>query len=201
MIAFSKINKQYGKQVLFVDASFQLNPGEKVGLVGPNGAGKTTIFRLITGEEAPDDGEVSVPRRLTIGYFRQDVEEMAGRSVLDEAIAGSGRVGDLHHELEALQRAMADPSPPGGMESVLARFGEAQEEYEHLGGYALESRAREVLHGLGFDDERIDGDVGQLSGGWKMRVGMARVLLGRPDVLLMDEPTNHLDIESIIWLE
>jgi ATPase subunit of ABC transporter with duplicated ATPase domains len=201
MISFSHISKQYGRQVLFVDTSFQLNPGEKVGLVGPNGAGKTTLFRMIVGEEAPDEGEVSVPKRLTIGYFRQDVEEMSGRSVLDEAIAGSGRVGDLHHELEALNQAMADPDGAGAMDRILERFGEVQEEYEHLGGYALESQAREVLHGLGFDDERIDGDVGALSGGWKMRVAMARVLLGRPDVLLMDEPTNHLDIESIIWLE
>jgi len=201
MISFSRINKQYGRQVLFVDASFQLNPGEKIGLVGPNGAGKTTLFRMIVGEESPDDGDVSVPKKLTIGYFRQDVEEMSGRSVLDEAIAGSGRVGDLHHELEALQHAMGDPDRAGEMDRILARFGQVQEDYEHLGGYALESQAREVLHGLGFDDERIDGDVGELSGGWKMRVAMARVLLGRPDVLLMDEPTNHLDIESIVWLE
>ena len=156
---------------------------------------------MIVGEEAPDEGDVSIPSKLTVGYFRQDVEEMSGRSVLDEAIAGSGRVGDLHHELEALNHAMADPDRAGDMDRILARFGEVQEEYEHLGGYALESQAREVLHGLGFDDERIDGDVGALSGGWKMRVAMARVLLGRPDVLLMDEPTNHLDIESIIWLE
>jgi len=201
MISFSRISKQYGRQILFVDASFQFNPGEKVGLVGPNGSGKTTLFRMIVGEETPDEGDVSVPRKLTIGYFRQDVEEMAGRSVLDEAIAGSGRVGDLHHELEALQHAMSDPARAGEMDAVLARFGEVQEAYDHLGGYALESQAREVLHGLGFDDERIDGDVGALSGGWKMRVAMARVLLGRPDVLLMDEPTNHLDIESIVWLE
>ena len=201
MIAFANVSKQYGKQILFVDASFQLNPGEKAGLVGPNGAGKTTVFRMITGEESPDEGEVTVPKKLTIGYFRQDVEEMSGRSVLDEAIAGSGRVGDLHHELEELQHAMADPDRGGEMDKILARFGEVQEEYDHLGGYALESQAREVLHGLGFDDERIDGDVGALSGGWKMRVAMARVLLGKPDVLLMDEPTNHLDIESIIWLE
>jgi ATPase subunit of ABC transporter with duplicated ATPase domains len=201
MISFNHINKQYGKQILFVDTSFQLNPGEKVGLVGPNGAGKTTLFRMITGEESPDDGDVSVPKKLTIGYFRQDVEEMSGRSVLDEAIAGSGRVGDLHHELEALNEAMADPARTGEMDRILARFGHVQEEYEHLGGYALESQAREVLHGLGFGDDQIDGDVGALSGGWKMRVAMARVLLGRPDVLLMDEPTNHLDIESIIWLE
>jgi ATPase subunit of ABC transporter with duplicated ATPase domains len=201
VIAFANVSKQYGRQVLFVDASFQINPGDKVGLVGPNGAGKTTLFRMIVGEEAPDEGEVTVPKKLTIGYFRQDVEEMSGRSVLDEAIAGSGRLGDLHHELEALQLAMSDPARAADMDGILERFGEVQEEYAHLGGYALEGQAREVLHGLGFDDERIDGDVGALSGGWKMRVAMARVLLGKPDVLLMDEPTNHLDIESIIWLE
>jgi ATPase subunit of ABC transporter with duplicated ATPase domains len=200
VLSLSRISKQYGRQVLFVDASFQLNPGDKVGLVGPNGAGKTTIFRMITGEESPDEGDVSVPRKMSIGYFRQDVEEMAGRSVLDEAIAGSGRLGDLHHELEALQHAMSDPSR-ADTDTILERFGEVQEEYEHSGGYGLEAQAREVLHGLGFENERIEGDVGELSGGWKMRVAMARVLLGRPDVLLMDEPTNHLDIESIIWLE
>jgi ATPase subunit of ABC transporter with duplicated ATPase domains len=201
MISFSGIHKQYGKQLIFVDASFQLNPGEKVGLVGPNGSGKTTLFRMVVGEEVPDEGEVSVPKKLTIGYFRQDVEEMTGRSVLDEAIAGSGRVGDLHHELEALHRSMQDPQHAAAMDAIIARFGEVQEAYEHLGGYTLEAQAREVLHGLGFPDDQIDGDVGALSGGWKMRVALARVLLGRPDVLLMDEPTNHLDIESIIWLE
>src|SRR5690349_4915967 len=201
MISFSGIHKQYGKQLIFVDASFQLNPGEKVGLVGPNGAGKTTLFRMIVGEEVADEGDISLPKKLTIGYFRQDVEEMKGRSVLDEAIAGSGRLGDLHHELETLHHAMGDPDQAGDMDRILDRFGHVQEEYEHLGGYALEAQAREVLHGLGFHDDQIDGDVGALSGGWKMRVALARVLLGRPDVLLMDEPTNHLDIESIIWLE
>jgi ATPase subunit of ABC transporter with duplicated ATPase domains len=201
VIAFTNVSKQYGRQLLFVEASFQLNPGEKVGLVGPNGSGKTTLFRMIVGEESADDGEVSVPKRMTIGYFRQDIEEMAGRSVLDEVIAGSGRLGMLHHELDQLQQALADPAKAGDMDRILARFGEVQEEYEHLGGYALESQAREVLHGLGFHDDWIDGDVGALSGGWKMRIAMARALLGRPDVLLMDEPTNHLDIESIVWLE
>ena len=201
MVSFTNVSKQYGRQVLFVDASFQLNPGEKVGLVGPNGSGKTTIFRMITGEESPEDGVVTVPKKVTVGYFRQDVDEMSGRSVVDETIAGSGRLGALHHELEHLQTAMADPDQADQMDDILHRFGEVQEEYEHLGGYALESQAREVLHGLGFDDRTIDGDVGALSGGWKMRVAMARVLLGKPDVLLMDEPTNHLDIESIVWLE
>jgi ATPase subunit of ABC transporter with duplicated ATPase domains len=201
MISFSSINKQYGKQLVFVDASLQLNPGEKIGLVGPNGSGKTTLFRMIIGEEAPDEGEVTVPKKLTIGYFSQDVQDMKGRTVLDEAIAGSGRAGDLHHELEELNRAMGDPARADEMDRILAHFGEVQEEYEHLGGYTLEAQAREVLNGLGFHDDQVDGDVGALSGGWKMRVALARVLLGRPNVLLMDEPTNHLDIESIIWLE
>src|SRR5580765_7308811 len=134
MIALSHITKQYGRQVLFVDASFQLNPGEKVGLVGPNGSGKTTLFRMITGEEEPDDGGLSIAKKLTVGYFRQDVEEMSGRSVLDESIAGSGRVGDLHHELESLEHAMADPSRVDEMDKILARFGEVQEEYQHLDG-------------------------------------------------------------------
>jgi ATPase subunit of ABC transporter with duplicated ATPase domains len=201
MIALSGVFKQYGRQILFVDASFQLNTGEKIGLVGPNGSGKTTIFRLITGEEHADDGDVSVPKKLSLGYFRQEIDEMAGRPVLDEAIAGSGRLGDLHHELIDLEHALGDPERAADAENILARFGDVQSEYQQRGGYELEARAREVLHGLAFDDARIDGDVAALSGGWKMRVAMAKVLLGRPDVLLLDEPTNHLDIESIIWLE
>jgi ATPase subunit of ABC transporter with duplicated ATPase domains len=200
MISFANVSKQYGKQVLFVEASFQLNPGEKAGLVGPNGAGKSTLFRMIIGEEAADDGVVNVPRKISIGYFRQEVDEMSGRSVLDEAIAGSGRLGDLHHELIELEHAMGDPSRED-YDKVLERFGTVQEEYQHQGGYELEARAREVLHGLGFTDAQIDGDVGALSGGWKMRVSMAKILLGKFDVLLLDEPTNHLDIESIVWLE
>ena len=201
MIALSDICKQYGRRVLLVDASFQLNPGEKVGMVGPNGSGKTTVFRMIAGEESPDSGELSIPKRTTVGYFRQDVEAMSGRPVLDEAIAGSGRLGDLHHELLEIEHAMSDPARADEMESILARFGEVQHEYQERGGYELEARAREVLHGLGLEDRQIDGDVSDLSGGWKMRVAMAKVLLGKPDVLLMDEPTNHLDIESILWLE
>ena len=201
MITFSDVSKQYGKQVLFVEGSFQINPGETIGLVGPNGAGKTTVFRMIVGEESPDEGEVTLPKRLTIGYYRQDIGEMSGRSVLDEAIAGSGTLGGLHHELEALEHALADPERANEMDRILDRFGHVQEAYLQGGGYDLEARAREVLHALGFDDAQVDGDVGALSGGWKMRVGLARILIGLPDVLLMDEPTNHLDIESILWLE
>ncbi len=201
MITLTGINKRHGHQVLFVDASLQLNPGEKVGLTGPNGAGKSTVFRMIVGEEKPDEGDVALPKRVTIGYFRQDMGEMSGRSVLDEAIAGSGKAGALHHEIEQLQRDMSDPDKADEMEKILERYGEIQGEYQDLGGYELEARSKEVLHGLGFSDEQIEGDVGALSGGWKMRVGMAKVLLGNFDVLLLDEPTNHLDIESILWLE
>src|SRR6202140_2301332 len=164
MISFSNIHKQYGKQLVFVDASFQLNPGEKVGLVGPNGSGKTTLFRMVVGEEDPDEGEVSVPKKLTVGYFRQDVEEMKGRSVLDEAIAGSGRAGDLHHELEALQHAMEDPSQANDLDRILMQFGEVQEEYEHLGGYTLEAQAREGVPCPGFLDAQSAGDAGRPPG-------------------------------------
>ncbi|MCP4571170.1 MAG: ABC-F family ATP-binding cassette domain-containing protein [bacterium] len=201
MINLTNISKRHGRQILFVETSFQLNPGEKVGLVGPNGSGKTTVFRLITGEEEPDEGSISVPRRTTIGYFRQDMGELAGRSVLDETIAGCGQVGELHHELEEIQAALADPERAGDMEKILPRYGEVLDLYQSQGGYELEARAKEVLAGLGFAEDQIAGDTGALSGGWKMRIGMARVLLARPDVLLMDEPTNHLDIESILWLE
>ena len=201
MIAFNGVSKQYGKQVLFLEGSFRLNAGGKAGLVGPNGAGKTTVFRMIVGEESPDEGEVTTLRRLSLGYYRQDIGEMSGRAVLDEPIASSGTLGDLHHELEDLEAALADPARAHELDAILERFGHVQEAYERGGGYDLESRAREILHGLGFADAHITGDVGALSGGWKMRVGLARILLGRPDPLLMDEPTNHLDIESILWLE
>jgi ATPase subunit of ABC transporter with duplicated ATPase domains len=180
MITLSSISKQYGRQVLFVDASFQLNPGEKVGLVGPNGAGKTTLFRMIVGEEAPDDGEVTVPKKLTIGYFRQDVEEMSRPVGPRRGHRRQRPAGRPAPRARDLQHAMADPTRADDMDAILARFGEVQEEYEHLGGYALEARRARCLHGLGFEDDRIDGDVGALSGGWKMRVAMARVLLGKP---------------------
>src|SRR6476661_6111337 len=201
MISLSGIHKQYGRQILFVDAAFQLNPGEKVGLVGPNGAGKTTLFRMITGQEVPDEGQVSTERGVSIGYFSQDVGEMAGHSAVAEVMEGAGPVSSVAAQLRALEAAMADPNQADAMEEIIERYGEVQARFEELGGYALDSSAREILAGLSFSQEMMEGDVGVLSGGWKMRVALARILLMRPDGMLLDEPSNHLDLESLIWLE
>ncbi|HNN98133.1 MAG TPA: ATP-binding cassette domain-containing protein, partial [Pseudomonadota bacterium] len=199
MIAFSNVTKQYGGQILFVDAAFQINPGEKIGLVGPNGAGKTTIFRLIIGRETPDEGSIERPRRLSIGYFNQDISELRGRSVLAETVAGAGEVATLGEELKALETAMAEGSDD--LDATIARYGDVQARFQELGGYDIEARAQTILAGLGLSPEQVAGDVGHLSGGWKMRVALARILLLQPEILLLDEPTNYLDIESILWLE
>jgi ATPase subunit of ABC transporter with duplicated ATPase domains len=201
MIRLDNISKQNGHQILFIEASAALHRGEKVGLVGPNGSGKTTLFRMLKGEEAPDEGQVSVDRGITIGYFSQDVGEMSGRSAVAEVMDGVGPVSEVAAELKELETAMADPERADEMEAIIERYGEVQHRFTELDGYALEARAREVLAGLSFSQEMMDGDVGKLSGGWKMRVALARILLMRPDAMLLDEPSNHLDIESLIWLE
>src|SRR6516164_1695848 len=201
MIRLDNISKQQGHQILFIEAAAALQKGEKAGLVGPNGAGKTTLFRMITGQEQPDEGQVAVDRGVSIGYFSQDVGEMSGRSAVAEVMDGAGPVSDVAAELKELEAAMADPDRTDEVDEIIARYGEVQARFEELDGYALEGRAREVLAGLSFRQEMMDGDVGNLSGGWKMRVALARILLMRPDVMLLDEPSNHLDLESLIWLE
>jgi ATPase subunit of ABC transporter with duplicated ATPase domains len=201
VIRLDQISKQHGPQILFVEASAAIYRGEKVGLVGPNGAGKSTIFRLIMKEESPDDGQISLDRGITIGYFSQDVGEMAGQPAVAAVMEGAGQVSAVAAELKTLEEALADPAQADQLDRLLERFGEVQARFGELGGYALEARAREILAGLGFSAEMMDGDVGQLSGGWKMRVALARILLMRPDAMLLDEPSNHLDLESLIWLE
>ena len=201
MLRLDGVSKRYGGQILFVEASASVNRGEKVGLVGPNGAGKSTLFRMFMKEEPPDEGQVSIQRNITIGYFSQDVGEMSGRTVVAETMAGAGPVSDVAAELRELEHALGDPERAHEMDKLLERFGDVQARFDELGGYALEARAKEVLAGLGFSQEVMEGDVGALSGGWKMRVALARILLMRPDAMLLDEPSNHLDLESIIWLE
>ncbi|MDO8972377.1 MAG: ATP-binding cassette domain-containing protein [Reyranella sp.] len=201
MIRLDNISKQNGHQILFIDASMGLQKGEKAGLVGPNGAGKTTLFRMISGQEQPDDGQVTIDAGMTIGYFSQDVGEMSGMSAVAAVMDGVGPVSALAVEIAQVEAAMADPEQADNMDALIERYGEVQGRFEELDGYALDARAREVLAGLSFSQERMDGDVGLLSGGWKMRVALARILLMRPDGMLLDEPSNHLDLESLIWLE
>jgi len=201
MIHLSNITKQHGSQILFKDASFQILPGSRTGLVGPNGAGKTTIFRIITGEEEPDSGELVCAKKTTIGYFSQDIGDMVGRSALEEVMAGSAVTMQLADQLKAMESAMCDPMGDDDMAALLERYGAVQEEFEHRGGYDLDTRAQTVLTGLGIGPDRFNHPVESFSGGWKMRIGLAKILTLHPDVLLLDEPTNHLDVESIIWLE
>lgn len=201
MIHLSGISKHYGTKVLYKNGSFQINPGEKIGLVGPNGAGKTTIFRIITKEENVDEGHVSIPDRVSVAYFSQNIEEMKGRSALEEVMSAVGNVHEIQHRMAILEKKLSEPMDDEEMTKTLEEFGELQTEFERLGGYTLESRAAEILTGLGIGPEDYHRPTESFSGGWKMRIALAKVLAVNPDVLLMDEPTNHLDLESIIWLE
>lgn len=201
MIHLSGISKQYGNRILFKAGSFQINAGEKIGLVGPNGAGKTTVFRIITGEEGIDSGSVTKSDRTVIGYFSQNIEEMKGRSALEEVKASVGNFDGLQVEMRDLEGKLSEPLDDDEMTRVLERYGELQSEFERMGGYDLESKAQEILTGLGIGPDDYNRPVESFSGGWKMRIALAKILLLNPEVLLMDEPTNHLDMESIIWLE
>lgn len=201
MIHLTNITKQHGSRFLFRDASMQILPATRTGLVGPNGAGKTTLFRLITHQEEPDKGEISCSKQTVIGYFSQEVGEMSGRSALAEVMAAAGAITALGEQIREMEAAMATPMTEEEMAALLERYGNATEEFEHRGGYDLENRAQAVLTGLGIGSDRYDFPVETFSGGWKMRIALAGILTINPDVLLLDEPTNHLDVESIVWLE
>ena len=201
MILVDDLDYRYGSQILFQGASLKVESNWKVGLIGPNGSGKTTLFRLITGQDVPESGVVQVPGGLRVGYFDQKVGEMGGCDAVEQAVREAGRVYELRRELEELEQAMADPDNLEKLDQLMARYAGKQNEYQSLEGYDIEARAKECLAGLGFTPERMSQDVAELSGGWKMRVALAGILIQLPQVLLLDEPTNHLDIESIVWLE
>ncbi len=205
MIHLTNVSKQYGTHILYQNASFQVRDGDKIGLVGPNGAGKSTIFRIIVGQEGIDSGSVNIADRIVIGYFSQDVAEMKGRSALEEVMAGAGKISDLAKQLHALEKKLEDaainPIDDDEMMKLVERYGEVQLDFESKGGYDLESRAQAILTGLRIGPDDYNRPVETFSGGWKMRIELAKILALNPDILLMDEPTNHLDLESIIWLE
>ena len=201
MVNLSNIRVAFGERLIFRNGDFLLRPGDRVGLVGPNGAGKTTLFKVIGGLEQPDEGSVSMDPGTVIGYFSQEVGEMSGTSALQEVVAGAGRVFDVGREMAVLEHRMSDAAGPGLTGAEMDRYGELQMEFQRRNGYDLDSRAQAILGGLGIGKDRFHQPVESFSGGWKMRIALARILLLDPDVLLMDEPTNHLDLESILWLE
>jgi len=201
MIHLTNISKQFGSQILFKKASLQILKGTRAGLVGANGTGKSTIFHMITGEDEPDGGDISCSKKIKIGYFSQNVGEMSGRSALSEVMSGSADVMELGAAMKEMETAMAEPMDADAMEGLLEKYGEATEAFEARGGYDLETRAQTVLTGLGIGPDDYNRPVESFSGGWKMRIALAKILTINPNVLLLDEPTNHLDMESIIWLE
>lgn len=205
MIGLSNISKHYGSKILYSGANFQINPGEKIGLVGPNGAGKTTLFRIITGEEGVDDGYLTIPNKLRVSYFSQNIEDMRGRSALQEVINADPNISVLSAKLKDYEKRLEDSAvneiSDDAMAKLLEQYGETQADFERLGGYTLESRAQEILTGLGIGPEDYNRATESFSGGWKMRIALSKVLVVDPELLLMDEPTNHLDMESIVWLE
>ncbi len=201
MTKLTNIGLAYADRILFADGELLIRNGDRIGLVGPNGAGKTSLFRIIAGIERPDQGTISMDGGTVIGYFSQDVGEMSGRTVLEEVLAGAGRVYEIGLEIAELEHRMSDPQSPGLSDAEMTAYGELQNDFMHHGGYELETKAEAILSGLGIGKERQGERVESFSGGWKMRIALARILLLEPQLLLMDEPTNHLDLESIIWLE
>ena len=201
MVNISGLRVTLGERVLFNNESLLIRKGDRIGLVGPNGSGKSTIFKVITGIEKPDDGVIAVDPGTVIGYFSQDAGEMGGQSALDEVLSGAGRISEIGLELSKIEHRFTEPMDDDEMDKVIARYGLLQAEFQDAGGYELETNAKTILSGLGIDENRQNMPAESFSGGWKMRIELAKILLLNPDLLLIDEPTNHLDMESIIWLE
>jgi len=199
LFRLTDVYKSYASQDVLRGASLQVNPGEHVGLVGRNGAGKTTLFRLVTGEESPDRGDVVRARGVRLGLLEQHVDFEPGTTVHEAALAAFKALQDIEHEMHQLEHRMAEA--PEDLDAVLERYSELQHEFERLGGFEYAAKAEAILQGLGFDRDTWATPTEILSGGQKNRLGLARLLLAEPDVLLLDEPTNHLDVSAVEWLE
>ena len=202
MIALAdKISKSFGGRVLYSNATLQLNAGERWALVGPNGAGKTTLLKIIMGLESADEGTVTFAKDATLGYLEQETELMGDRTALNEVIESAHEIKQWERKVNDLSLKIAETPEGATLNKYLEDYAHAMERFERLGGYELESRARQILAGLGFPVEDFDKPAKEFSGGWQMRISLSKLLLRRPDVLLLDEPTNHLDLESVQWLE
>jgi ATP-binding cassette subfamily F protein 3 len=201
ILSVDNVSKSFGARVLFKDARLRVGARDRIALVGPNGAGKTTLLDIIAGRQDADDGVVSTARDAVIGYLEQEAIEMAGRTVLEEALTSADHVTSLEHRLKVLAEDLEAGEPGEDQERTLEEYGRLHDRFEALGGYTIESDARAVLFGLGFKESDLERLTDEFSGGWQMRLALAKLLLRQPDVLLLDEPTNHLDLESVTWIE
>jgi ATP-binding cassette subfamily F protein 3 len=201
MISIFNIRKQFGARVLFSEATLQINEQDTIALVGPNGAGKTTLLEIIAGKIGVDEGEVVIAKKAQVGYLPQDLEPLRDRNVLEEAMSGSEELHQVTIDLHRMEGEMHAATVSSEQERLGLLYADLHAKFDAFGGYALESEAQKILAGLGFNAERIAGSTRELSGGWQMRLGLAKLLLMKPQILLLDEATNHLDLEAVIWLE
>src|SRR6188472_3864891 len=201
LVTISSVAKSHGAQHLFADVGLLIAAGRRIAIVGPNGAGKTTLLELITGDQEPDAGTIVRARDTVIGYLRQEVAQSKGRSALAEVIGGAGEVSGIERRMRHIEGELTDADDDDELAELVDEYGRLQHRFEALGGYGLEAEARRILAGLGFADADVEREIGEFSGGWMMRVALARLLLQNPDVLLLDEPTNHLDLASVEWLQ
>ncbi len=201
LVTLAGVSKSHGAQHLFSDVGLLISAGRRIAIVGPNGAGKTTLLEIITGDQQADTGTVTRARDVVIGYLRQEVAESRGRSVVAEVLAGAGEVSGIGRRMAHIETELEDASDEEELAELMDEYGRLQHRFEAMGGYGMEAEARRILAGLGFADADVDRDIGEFSGGWMMRVALARLLLQNPDVLLLDEPTNHLDLASVEWLQ
>ena len=201
MITLTHLQKQFGPKILFKDCSLRIGVRDRIGLIGPNGSGKTTLFRMILGEEPTDTGEIQVAKGVRIGYLPQEVISLRGGPVLEEALKGAATLASLQDKMAILEEELSSIEDPQEQEKLAREYGKLQDRYAVLGGYGFEAEAKRILKGLGFKEDDFPRATDELSGGWLMRLALAKILLQNPDLLLLDEPTNYLDIESLMWLE